>query len=402
MICFMDIYRPKKKFSFWKKPLPFSRVVIFLTALSLVLIAVVLTLSSKITTDIPEIKIPPREKRYTYTPEDKKRFQPKPLSLKKMKTQGCVTDGFLSSYGKEYADDLASLIQRSNCYYLHRALETWLVPPDFYFAQEMMQKIDRPNIVYGMFIAEALNQKAKYYNEEEHRYFDFDKMCRKGSTGAWGFRTCKPSFEKEEYRSYLRYITRKAMDIGIQSFLFGQIFLQESNGPKPVAPEIAKEMRDYAKEKGIQIFIGAQTNAITDEEYLKIFDYIEGGVGIDSQGNIEDGPCLSKKGSCWALLWHEQFASKANNVFLHLDWSGIRSDDMSTFARMSRENRAKTLENLYTFFTEKDMAFLMPYFAVLDRTNNGCYGPKKRFYSPDKKYSCKDEAEINSILKGKR
>jgi len=83
--------------------------------------------------------------------------------MNRMKTQGCVTDGFLSSFGKEYADDLASLIKRSNCYYLHRALESWLTPPDFYFAEEMMDKINKPDIIYGMFIAEAINQKAKYY-----------------------------------------------------------------------------------------------------------------------------------------------------------------------------------------------------------------------------------------------
>jgi hypothetical protein len=84
-----------------------------------------------------------------------------------------------------------------------------------------------------------------------------------------------------------------------------------------------------------------------------------------------------------------------------LDWSGIKSDDMSIFARMNQETRNKTLENLYQFFTEKNMAFLMPYFAVLDKTNNGCYGPKKSFYSPDMKYSCQDENEINAILKPK-
>lgn len=397
----MNIYHPRKTVSLWKKPVPFFEAVGILIILSIILITVTLIISSHISSDVPIIQFVPREKRYNYSPEEKWQFQPKRLSIKKMKTQGCVTDGFLSSYGKKYADDLANLIKRSECYYLHRALETWLVPPDFYFAQEMMQKIDRPNIVYGMFIAEALDEKAKYYNEDEERYFDFEKMCRKSSTGAWGFRTCKPSFEREEYRSYLRYITRQAMDIGIQSFLFGQIFLQESTGD-PIAPEIVKEMRDYAKEKNLEIFIGAQTNAITDEKYLKNFDYIEGGVGIDSEGNIEDGPCLSKKGSCWALLWHENFASKANNVFLHLDWSGIKSDDMSIFARMDQETRNKTLENLYQYFTKKNMAFLMPYFAVLDKTNNGCYGPKKGFYSPDMQYSCQDENEINKILKSKR
>jgi len=397
----MNIYKPQETDSFWKKPVPIIEAVSFLIIISIILTTIVFKISSKISSDVPLVETPPHEHRIKHSPPPKWQFKPSPLSLKKMKTEGCVADGFLSSYGKKYADDLAGLIKRSNCYYLHRALETWLVPPDFYFAKEMMQKIDRPNLVYGMFIAEALNQKAKYYNEDEERYFDFDSMCRKSSTGAWGFRTCKPSFEREEYRNYLRYITRKAMDLGIQSFLFGQIFLQESTGD-PIAPEIVKEMRDYAKEKNLEIFIGAQTNNITDEKYLRIFDYIEGGVGIDSEGNIEDGPCLSKKGSCWALLWHENFASKAKNVFLHLDWSGIKSDDMSIFARMSQENRNKTLENLYQYFTEKNMAFLMPYFAVLDKTNNGCYGPKKGFYSPDMQYSCQDEDEINKILKSKR
>ncbi len=396
----MNLYHPKKSTSFWKKPVPFFEVIGLLIILSIVLITIVLVLSSYVSSDIPLIQLPPREKHYNYSPDAKWQFQPKPLSVQKMKTQGCVTDGFLSSYGKKYANDLASLIKRSNCYYLHRALETWLVPPDFYFAKEMMQKIDRPNVVYGMFIAEALNEKAKYYNEHEERYFDFNKMCRKGSAGAWGFRTCKPSFEREEYRSYLRFITQEAMDLGIQSFLFGQIFLQESTGD-PLAPEIVQEMRDYAKQKGLEIFIGAQTNNVTNEKYLRIFDYIEGGVGIDGEGNIENGPCLSKRGSCWALLWHENFASKANHVFLHLDWSGIKSDDMSIFARMDQETRNKTLENLYQYFTGKNMAFLMPYFAVLDKTNNGCYGPKKGFYSPDMQYSCQDENEINKILKSK-
>jgi hypothetical protein len=35
---------------------------------------------------------------------------------------------------------------------------------------------------------------------------------------------------------------------------------------------------------------------------------------------------------------------------------------------------------------------------VLDTTNGGCYGPKKRFYSPSDAYSCKDEKAISRIL----
>jgi hypothetical protein len=168
------------------------------------------------------------------------------------------------------------------------------------------------------------------------------------------------------------------------------------------APRIVKDIRAYAKKKGVDIIIGAQTGNITDPDYLELFDYIEGGVGIDEKGNVEDGPCLSTRGNCWALLWHKDFAGKAKNVLLHLDWSGIPSDDLDIFARMNDAIRAATLQNLYKKFTSQDMGFLMPYFGVLANDNGGCRGPKKKFYSPDNKYGCKDEDIINAILTGKK
>jgi hypothetical protein len=66
---------------------------------------------------------------------------------------------------------------------------------------------------------------------------------------------------------------------------------------------------------------------------------------------------------------------------------------------MNQNKRAETLKNLYNYFSSKNMGFLMPFFGVLDKENGGCYGPKKRFYSPDNAYSCKDEDAINSIIK---
>ncbi len=189
------------------------------------------------------------------------------------------------------------------------------------------------------------------------------------------------------------------MDLGIQSFMFGQIYMQEGEN-KIYAPRIIKDMRSYADKKGLNIVIGAQTGAITDEKYLKLFDYIEGGVGINSSGGIESGPCLSRKTSCWGLLWNKAYSSKANNVLLHLDWTGIVYDDLDVFARMDSATRAATLKKLYAYFTSKNMGFLMPYFGVLYKDNGGCYGPKKKFYSPDNSYSCKDEDVINEILSG--
>jgi len=326
-----------------------------------------------------------------------------PPSIARMKRQGCVADGLLSDYGD--ANTAAELVNRSTCYYLHRSLETWLAPPDFTRAAEIKKKITREDLVYGMFIAEAINTRARYYDPVREKNFDFDAMCRAGSENFWGEHTCKPSFEREEYRRYLRAITQEAMDLGVQVFLFGQIYYQESaDRGSPIAPDIIAEMREYAQFIGTDIVVGAQTNDIADEKYLRSFDFIEGGVGITSDGAIENGPCHSRwwhaPGDwCWALLWHPQFHDRANNVFIHLDWSGKKDDDMGTFANMNTETRATTLRTLHAFFTGRDIGFLLPIGAPLHRQNGGCYGPRKRYYSPDNRYSCKDEDVINDILR---
>lgn len=331
--------------------------------------------------------------------EPKEKFIPKNFTMDTLKKKGCVADGFLSEYGDD-TQEMIKLINRSECVYLHRALETWRSAPDFNRAQEIMVQIKKP-VVFGMFIAEAISEKIRYYDPVKKENFDFGDMCKPGTENFWGNHTCKPSFEKSAYRKYLKFITEKAMDAGIQSFLFGQVYFQEE-GPTSTSrlPEIVQGMRDYAKKKNLQIVVGAQTGSITDEKYLKAFDYIDGGVGMNNQGAVENGPCLSWRGNCWALLWHPQFKNKANNVFLHLDWSGIESDDMSRFARMDAQTRKNTLNNLYQKFTSQKMGFLMPVLAPLYGDNGGCYGPKKKFYSSSNKYKCKDEDTINTILKG--
>jgi hypothetical protein len=333
---------------------------------------------------------------------DEKKEHPKPLpfSMNDIKTKGCVADGLLSGYGNDTKNSI-DLINRSNCKYLHRSIETWADTPDFKKVDKLMWDM-KPGMIYGMFLAEALRKNAKYYFSDEDRYFDFSEMCRGHSDNRWGEHTCIPSFKKVEYREYLKYITRQAMDLGVQSFLFGQIYYQDPADDLEHSEifDIVKDMRRYAEKKGIQIIVGAQTGSITNEKYLRLFDYIEGGVGVNSQGNIEDGPCWSRKESCWALLWNERFSSRANNVLLHLDWSGLSYDDMSVFSRMDQSTRIKTLKNLYSYFTSRNMGFMMPFLATINKNNNGCYGPMKRFYSPDIRYSCKDEDAINLILQG--
>lgn len=325
------------------------------------------------------------------------RSKPAPVSMERLKKQGCVADGLLSEYHPEN-DNYIELINRSNCYYLHRAIETWRKPPDFETIGFVMDQIEKKDVVYGMFIAEAIDFRADYINEFAGKPFDFRTMCRKGSEHIWGEGSCKPTFGSGEYREYIKLITEKAIDAGVQSFTFGQIYMQEDSDKNRVK-KIVSDMREYAKEKDVDIVIGAQTGSITDPEYLKLFDYIEGGVGIDSEGNVEDGACFSRRGGCWALLWHPEYSSNAKNVLLHLDWTGIPDDDLDIFARMSKQKRAETLEKLYAKFNTEKTGFMMPYFGVLYKDNGGCYGPKKRFYSPDNAYSCKDEDVISEILK---
>jgi hypothetical protein len=321
---------------------------------------------------------------------------PTPVDMDRLKRQGCVADGLLTEYNPDQGEYI-QLINRSNCYYLHRAIETWLEPPDFEVIEKNIAQVAKPDLVWGMFLAEAIGTKDGYENEDTGHVFDFKEMCHNESMNDWGEHTCKPTFSSEEYRDYLKYTTRRAMDLGVQSFTFGQIYMQESD-KRNYAPEIVKAMRAYAEKKGIDVVIGAQTGSITDPKYLGLFDYIEGGVGIDSKGNVESGPCLSTRGSCWALLWNKKYSAHAKNVLLHLDWTGILSDDLDIFARMSADQRARTLENLHKKFTSQDMGFLMPYFGVLHTENGGCFGPKKRFYSPSNAYLCRDEDAIDKIL----
>jgi hypothetical protein len=320
-----------------------------------------------------------------------------------IKSRGCVADGLLNGYGGDENTSVA-MINRSQCYYLHRALETWLEPPDFEKAYKIHQEITKPNTVYGMFLAEAIDTKSRYEYPAEEREFDFKAMCRKGSKNFWGEHTCKPTLESVEYRKYLEYITERAMDLGVQVFLFGQVFYQDTPDlDHSRMPEVMEEMREYAEFRGMKIFIGAQTNDTEDERYLRQFDFIEGGVGIDESGGVEEGPCFSRWWKnpgdwCWALLWHPEYVTKANHVLVHLDWSGKLGDDMSRFTRMDKETRAGTLKRLHAYFLERNVGFLLPMMARLHRDNGGCYGDDKHFYSASRKYSCDDEAAINRIL----
>lgn len=325
--------------------------------------------------------------------------------IERMKNKGCVADGLLSGYNSPKND--LPLARESNCYYFHRALETWRSPPDFQQAHEAIKKINRPDALYGMFIAEAINQKAEYIYRAEKREFEFKEMCRSGSKNYWGEHTCKPSLKKEEYRAYLKQITEDAMDSGIQVFLFGQIDHQEENILHPKIDNVIEEMKAYAKSINMEIVVGAQTGDITNKKYLNYFDFIEGGIGVRPDGKIESGPCFSKyyqkEGDwCWPMMWHSQFADRAEHIFVYMDWNGQIGDDMSTFAQMPNAKRHQTLRDYRAFFTapqREKIGFLLPLLAPLPKENNGgCHGSRLNFYSPHNQFGCRDIDVINELL----
>jgi hypothetical protein len=398
-----NLYKPEKKPSIWRLQISFKFAVFAMILLSLGVLWM-LYMQNKISSvryDYPAVT----HKKHVakVIPEvpvkDEWRFVPGPISMEQIKKNGCVADGFLSGYGDKTAE-ISRMLERSNCVYLHRALETWLRPPDFEKAVKIMKNVDKKPVVYGMFIAEAISTWRKYSDPDWDHKFEFKKMCRNGNYNQWEKNSCIPSVNSPEYRRYLKSITQRAMDTGIQSFLFGQIKLQDENPnfEETEIKSVLSDMREYAKAKNMQIIIGAQTDDITDERYLRLFDYIEGGVGIDANGSVENQPCSSKFSSCWGLLWDKEYSARANAVLLHLDWSGLTWDDMGIFARMPQDKRIETLRSLYGKFTGQNMGFLMPFLAVLNHENEGCYGPSKHFYTPSNKYRCGDEDKINKMM----
>ena len=336
-------------------------------------------------------------------------IKPKKLKLEwtkpdmdKIKRYGCVADGLLSEYNEPQID--IEIAKNSKCYYFHRALETWLSPPDFRKAKKTIKEIGKIDAQYGMFIAEAINTKSKYYYREKHRMFKFKDMCKRGSKNFWGEHTCKPSMDKPEYRAYLRQITRDAMDIGIKVFVFGQVKYQEKDWKKhPKVDNVIREMKEYASDIGMEILVGAQTGDITKKGYLEFFDFIEGGVGLHTDGTTEEGPCYSKfykiQGDwCWPLMWHDKFKSKAKNVLIYLDWNGEIGDDMNTFARLDTNKRHEVLKYLHEKLTNQNIGFLLPLITPLPIDDASCHGPKKKFYSPSMQHGCPDFDTINEIL----
>ncbi|MCX6712905.1 MAG: DUF2341 domain-containing protein, partial [Candidatus Vogelbacteria bacterium] len=292
----------------------------------------------------------------------------------------------------------ADLINRSGCQYIHRALDTEWGLVDFDAAKSKMAQVTKSGMVYDMFITEGINVTRTYYYPDENRNFNFSAMCKSGTMGQWGTNTCVPSYASDEYRKYLRYVTRKAIDIGIQTFSFAQVYMGD-NMSSPILPSIIDEIKQYAASKGKTVLVGGQTNDISNQTYLRKMDYVIGGLGENDQGVIETGSCASKFSSgsfCWALLYNQPWFSNANNVIIHMDWDGRANVDADTFAHMSDSLRASFLRNTYAAFKAKGVGLMLPYGIPI--VSNSICGSTGSLYTPDNNGPCKDESVMNSIL----
>ena len=142
-----------------------------------------------------------------------------------IKMKGCGGWALMVSNGGDDRSSVA-MINRSQCYYLHRALETWLEPPDFSKRRIGYIGRSRNRIRYmGCFSPRAIDEKRITIT----RLRSGNSISRKCAAREQNFGVsirAKPTLESAEYRKYLEYITERAMDLGIQVFLFGQVFIR--------------------------------------------------------------------------------------------------------------------------------------------------------------------------------
>lgn len=317
--------------------------------------------------------------------------------MSRLKYQSCMFDGLLTDPVEASYDDL---LARSACAALPRAIETWAKPPNFEQIQNRIQQIAvktaHRDFDFGMFIAEAVSLDQRYADEYGNA-FDFAKMCNPGTVGHWGANTCIPGLMNEEYRRYVLFISKRAIDLGARNILFGQSGHQD---PTQVLPEVVSEIRAYANSKNQTVLIGQQPNGHQPESYLKAFDFIVGPVYVDIDASQ---PCVSGQyPNCQAVLHHPDVVGRAHNVIAEIDWASVVDDDAHKFARKTAAERQAFLIRTVQELRARNVGFNLPFRLWLtgDTSGTHCFGPNPWNYSPDKNFGCKDEDVINAILNG--
>jgi hypothetical protein len=305
-----------------------------------------------------------------------------------IKHKSCMFDALLDP-PIEDENSYHALLKRSKCEVALRAIETWRHPPDWDTIRTRKSEIDGilgRKIIYGMFIAEAINATDEYQDDNGYT-FDFSAMCKPGTRGQWGPGSCVPTTSSPEFMRYLRYIIGRGIDEGIESYLFGQTDYLD---PDRLLPGLVEEMRAVAQSKGKIIVFGQQPNSFHSQAYLRAFDYILGPVCVESS----DSGCAPK------IYSSEVLNLNANAVVAELDWSSS-NDDIHVFARMPCEARRAWMLNKVQELNRLGVGFSIPFRAPLnDGIVDGCCGFNQWVYSPDNQYYCADEDFFNELLSG--
>ncbi len=174
----VNLYQPKKPGRNW---LALAVCVLFLLAAGIFLLWKAQKISDEISSIKPVmVQYQPRE---IEEPEEEeivpeKKFVPGNFTMNSLKTRGCVADGILNGYGGK-RKKMRELIDRSECVYLHRALETWLETPDFSKISQQMAQFEKSGLVFGMFLAEAVRRDKEYDSPKSGKEVDIGDMCKK-------------------------------------------------------------------------------------------------------------------------------------------------------------------------------------------------------------------------------
>lgn len=324
-----------------------------------------------------------------------------------LKYQSCMFNSLVYPQVEDDSNNI-SMLKRSGCVALPRAIETWTTPPQFSQVSSKIQKIKSltgKSYVYGMFIAEAISTTA-IYSDDSGRRFNFAAMCASGSIGTWGPNTCVPTTTSAEYIRYLRYIVGKGLAVGIQDFLFGQTDYLDS---ARLLPPLIQEFRALAAASGRVAIFGQQPNQIPPESYLKSFDYVVGPSHVDAQVDRVCRPD-SPSNYCIAVLFHPDVAKKAHHVVIELDWySG--DDDIHRFARKLPADRLRFLRTRFEQIDRVKAGMVLPFRTPLNggsthiiggKPVTNCHGVNQFAYSANALYSCKDEGMLNQLLAERR
>ena len=374
------------------------------------------------------------------------------------KAQACTADGLLwdgpdddfGRVGIPNMNDYQSLIARSKCGLLSRAIETWFIPPNFTTIQSRLSALQSlsggKGFIYSMSIAEALYPAAvsTFFDPLTNTNLSVADMCQPGTdpqTGNYnqfGIQgSCVPSYFSPVYQQYLRSITQQAINMGVQDFVFGEMDVVDSANLQldsqgellygddinssdntwsttPIFPLVFAQIRAYAFSKGIPITIGCQIgdkNGFNWAQYseLKLCDYkdsplLTGNVNASTWTSAQwDNPSSAANWSNGD--WNNPGITSQTSVLADFEWWGV-GDDITLYSQQQKTDRMPFAFNAHAMLAQAGQGLMMPFIEPLATTTGVQCGAIPNYpdgssptYSPSNTM-CGDEDVLNAALSG--